>query len=697
MADQKISQLTPGAPAQANDLIPVARGGTNVSLKVSDILNEAGSIGLPLVVPAPSINSQTGDYTVQSSDNGKVIKINAASDKAVTLDSGLTAPFFTTIFAIGGGNPTLTPSSGLINGQALYKLFTVPVVDLSVVDTNGTAVTWISGPQFTAEMEGAIVFIGPSGNGLPFLVQTFNSVTSLTLAATAGSQSGINFTFNGNPCVGLAFDGTNWFVSLVPPNQQPWIWIQDANGHYRAAITVDEATSFNEVQDPTNGSGQGNLSFNRPVLFNPSGRTPSFGANGVWAVYYEPIVNAGATYGLATQIEVTVPVGSKTVYNGQLTGLYSEMDINGNPTLLSAEGSSCVRGTVSDLRGNNVDVVSSQAVLSGVSAAYDRNSTTLDMSQTTAAAFSGTVANEVDGEIGSGIFFPVYRGQMSNQGNSTTGKGAIYHAGEIQHQFPEANYAFYTDGPSSRDVHDFAFYADLGPSSFRSLVLFAQIGVNSDYVPTIDDNFVGFGGSGNVTCYLPIAYPLGAIWAGETCDTNGIDVTNPVGSFQFVKAMVGGKMIINGVTYTVASFVSGTHITLTTSAGVQTSAPFDVIPSVPLHFELTIANESAGLIFVTAPLGAVQPIGNTFLQPGQTMKVRVSGSNGTWYIVSNGGPQTAPAQYTVATLPSGVEGWTAYATDGRKVGEGAGTGTGVPIYYSSGNWRVYSTDAPVAA
>jgi hypothetical protein len=57
--------------------------------------------------------------------------------------------------------------------------------------------------------------------------------------------------------------------------------------------------------------------------------------------------------------------------------------------------------------------------------------------------------------------------------------------------------------------------------------------------------------------------------------------------------------------------------------------------------------------------------------------------------------------YTVATLPSEVteavpEGGQAYATDGLKVGEVTGSGTGVPVYYSGGNWRVYSTDMPVS-
>lgn len=53
--------------------------------------------------------------------------------------------------------------------------------------------------------------------------------------------------------------------------------------------------------------------------------------------------------------------------------------------------------------------------------------------------------------------------------------------------------------------------------------------------------------------------------------------------------------------------------------------------------------------------------------------------------------------FTVATLPAGTAGAIAYASNGRKVGEGSGSGTGVPVYYSNGEWRVYSTDAQVAA
>jgi hypothetical protein len=72
-----------------------------------------------------------------------------------------------------------------------------------------------------------------------------------------------------------------------------------------------------------------------------------------------------------------------------------------------------------------------------------------------------------------------------------------------------------------------------------------------------------------------------------------------------------------------------------------------------------------------------------------------SGSTGT-SSVSLPGPVT-PGKFTVAGLPTGAEGQIAYATNGRKVGEGGGAGTGVPVYFSNGSWRVYSTDAPVAS
>lgn len=54
--------------------------------------------------------------------------------------------------------------------------------------------------------------------------------------------------------------------------------------------------------------------------------------------------------------------------------------------------------------------------------------------------------------------------------------------------------------------------------------------------------------------------------------------------------------------------------------------------------------------------------------------------------------------FTVAGLPAAPPaGAIAYASNGRKIGESVSSGTGVPVYYSAGAWRVFSTDAVVAA
>lgn len=76
------------------------------------------------------------------------------------------------------------------------------------------------------------------------------------------------------------------------------------------------------------------------------------------------------------------------------------------------------------------------------------------------------------------------------------------------------------------------------------------------------------------------------------------------------------------------------------------------------------------------------------------------GGDGTTRLVSidkHGGVRLR--EMTVAELASysPPEGTIAYATNGRKSGEGAGAGTGVLVYYSAGKWRVYRDDSEVQA
>jgi hypothetical protein len=53
--------------------------------------------------------------------------------------------------------------------------------------------------------------------------------------------------------------------------------------------------------------------------------------------------------------------------------------------------------------------------------------------------------------------------------------------------------------------------------------------------------------------------------------------------------------------------------------------------------------------------------------------------------------------YAVAGLPSAAAGKSAYATNGRRAGEGVGAGTGIPVWSDAANWRTYYDNSVVAA
>lgn len=53
--------------------------------------------------------------------------------------------------------------------------------------------------------------------------------------------------------------------------------------------------------------------------------------------------------------------------------------------------------------------------------------------------------------------------------------------------------------------------------------------------------------------------------------------------------------------------------------------------------------------------------------------------------------------YAVAGLPTGYDGRVAFASDGRSGAEGGGSGTGVMVVFSNGEWRRPEDQAIVAA
>lgn len=69
------------------------------------------------------VNQQAGtSYTTQESDFGALIVVQGTTPFALTLNSGLTAPYYTIVFNLGTGVITMTPSAGNVNNVANLPL-----------------------------------------------------------------------------------------------------------------------------------------------------------------------------------------------------------------------------------------------------------------------------------------------------------------------------------------------------------------------------------------------------------------------------------------------------------------------------------------------------------------------------------------------------------------------------------------------
>jgi hypothetical protein len=87
----------------------------------------------------------------------------------------------------------------------------VPKLQLTgTVNTSAIAVTWVSGDQFTNANPADPIFI----NNVRFTIATVNSPTSITLTASAGSQTGVSYSVGAS----TATDGTITWANVGQPN-----------------------------------------------------------------------------------------------------------------------------------------------------------------------------------------------------------------------------------------------------------------------------------------------------------------------------------------------------------------------------------------------------------------------------------------------------------------------------------------------
>lgn len=68
-----------------------------------------------------------------------------------------------------------------------------------------------------------------------------------------------------------------------------------------------------------------------------------------------------------------------------------------------------------------------------------------------------------------------------------------------------------------------------------------------------------------------------------------------------------------------------------------------------------------------------------------------------WFNSISNGLKFAGQAYKVANLPKGFPGAMTVASNGRRAGQGAGAGTGCPVWWDGSVWRTFYDNSQVAA
>lgn len=252
------------------------------------------------------------------------------------------------------------------------------------------------------------------------------------------------------------------------------------------------------------------------------------------------------------------------------------------------------------------------------------------------------------------------------------------------------------------DKHAFEDWSALNVSTGSSLGY-----CSFDAKPTLTNSvtslhFVGFqarptfAGSSNLTEYFH-GYDTAMVHngAGTIPEASGLFVRDITGTGKANITNFYGMYIASltaGATrYAIYSDAGNSHLLGGTTGSVFTGT----IQAGGLNYNNDAVSKAIAIGFGTAGQTEFGTI--NFYNGKNTVVASIQNSGLVVTGAVNASGVTKSGSYTVATLPAATEGYMAYASDGRKVGQGVGAGTGVPVYYSAGAWRRFYDDAVVTA
>ena len=140
MANEKISELPAGSPAQPSDAIPIARGGQNFSIAVSDIGGGGGGGGgvnitlggntagvLSLVSTGTLFLAGGNNVTLSQNGNSVTISANTAAAANLSISAGTTSGAFGGVTFANANNVSFGLNNGTITATASQSVQTAGV------------------------------------------------------------------------------------------------------------------------------------------------------------------------------------------------------------------------------------------------------------------------------------------------------------------------------------------------------------------------------------------------------------------------------------------------------------------------------------------------------------------------------------------------------------------------------------------